>query len=137
MYLYATYIAVHRDTVSKEAVYIAVGIREVVSKQVLAYTIAQWNQLTIRAAERNKEQWFGVEDVLLFVSVCFKGMADNGFNMFPKAKYQVCLVHVGPNIAHKVCVEDCQEICEDFKTIHQASNAEVAEKIEKSFTQKY
>lgn len=36
----ATYIAVRRDTVSKEAIYIAVGIREDGSKEVLTYTIA-------------------------------------------------------------------------------------------------
>ena len=53
-------------------------------------------------------------------------MADAVFNMFPKAKYQVCLVHVGRNIAHKVRVEDRQEICEDFKTTHQATDAESA-----------
>ena len=40
VYLDATYIALKRDTVSKEAVYIAVGIREDGSKEVLTYTIA-------------------------------------------------------------------------------------------------
>ncbi len=40
VYLDATYIPVRRDTVLKEAVYIAIGIREDGSKEVLAYTIA-------------------------------------------------------------------------------------------------
>lgn len=40
IYLDATYIALKRDTVSKEAVYIAVGIREDGSKEVLAYAVA-------------------------------------------------------------------------------------------------
>ena len=40
VYLDATYIAVRRDTVSKEAVYFAVGIREDGSKEVLSYAIA-------------------------------------------------------------------------------------------------
>lgn len=40
VYLDATYIPVRRETVSKEAVYIAVGIHEDGSKEVLAYTIA-------------------------------------------------------------------------------------------------
>lgn len=39
VYLDTTYIPVSRQTVSKEAVYIAVGIREDGSKEVLAYTI--------------------------------------------------------------------------------------------------
>jgi putative transposase len=36
VYLDATFLPVKRDTVSREAVYIAVGIREDVSKEVLA-----------------------------------------------------------------------------------------------------
>lgn len=137
VYLDATYIAVRRDTVSKEAVYIAVGIRVDGSKEVLAYTVAptesayNWQELLEELKER------GVEDVLLFVSDGLKGMADVVLNMFPKAKYQVCLVHVGRNIAHKVRVEDRQEICEDFKAIHQAPDAEAAEKALKTFCDKW
>ena len=77
------------DTVSKEAVYIAVGIREDGSKKVLAYTIAptesayNWQELLEKLKDR------GVENVLLFVSDGLKGMADTVFNMFPKAKYPV------------------------------------------------
>src|SRR5690606_32837994 len=40
VYLDATYIAVKRETVSKDAVYLAVGIREDGSKEVLSYAIA-------------------------------------------------------------------------------------------------
>ena len=40
IYLDATFIALKRDTVAKEAVYIAVGIQEDGSKEVLAYLLA-------------------------------------------------------------------------------------------------
>ena len=46
VYIDATYIAVKRETVSKEAVYIAVGIREDGSKEVLTIPLHQQNQLT-------------------------------------------------------------------------------------------
>ena len=137
VYLDATYIAVRRDTVSKEAVYIAVGICEDGSKEVLAYMIAptesayNWQELLEEIKER------GVEDVLLFVSDGLKGMADAISNVFPKAKYQVCLVHVGRNISHKVRVEERKEICEDFKTIYQAKDAEAAEKALQTFCDKW
>ena len=137
VYLDATYIPVRRDTVSKEAVYFAVGIREDGSKEILAYTIAptesayNWHELLEELKER------GVEDVLLFVSDGLKGMADTVFNVFPKAKYQVCLVHVGRNISHKVRVEDRQAICEDFKTLHQSVDAEAAEQALHAFCAKW
>lgn len=40
VYWNATYISLKRDTVSKEAVYIEIGIGEDGSKEVLAYTVA-------------------------------------------------------------------------------------------------
>lgn len=133
VYLDATYIAVRRDTVSKEAIYIAIGIREDSSKEVLAYTIAptesayNWQELLEELKNR------GVEDVLLFVSDGLKGMADTIFKMYSKAKYQVCLVH----IAHKVRIEDRQEICEDFKAIYQATDVEAAKTALQTFCEKW
>ncbi|BDP61088.1 hypothetical protein EfmJHP38_20260 [Enterococcus faecium] len=47
----ATYIPLKRQTVSKEAIYIAIGIREDGTKEVLSYAIAPtestyvWNEL--------------------------------------------------------------------------------------------
>lgn len=133
VYLDATYIAVRRDTVSKEAVYIAVGIREDGSKEVLAYTVAptesayNWQELLKELKDR------GVEEVLLFISDGLKGMADAVFTVFPKAKYQVCLVHVARNITHKVRVEDRTKICDDFKKVHQAASLEDGQKALENF----
>ncbi|MES5955049.1 IS256 family transposase [Bacillus fungorum] len=120
VYLDATYIALRRETVSKEAVYIAVGICEDGSKEVLAYTIAptesayNWQELLEEIKDR------GVKDVLLFISDGLKGMVDAISNIFPRAKYQSCLVHIVRNLSHKVRVEDRQEVCDDFKTVYKA-----------------
>ena len=108
VYIDATYIAVRRETVSKEAVYLAVGIREDGSKEVLSYTIAP--------TER------GTEEVLLFISDGLKGIADAIEQVYPQAKYQACCVHVARNIAHKVRVSDRKSICEDFKAVYRADD---------------
>lgn len=90
IYLDATYIPVRRETVSKEAVYIAVGIREDGSKEVLAYTIAptesayNWQELLTELKER------GIEEVLLFISDGLKGIVDAISTVFPNAQYQTC-----------------------------------------------
>lgn len=61
VYLDVTHIPIRRDTVSKESVYIALGIREDGSKEVLAYTIAPtesahiWKDLLLDIRERNVE----------------------------------------------------------------------------------
>ena len=64
-------------------------------------------------------------------------MANAVFNVFPEAKYQVCLVHVARNIMHKVRVEDRKEVCEDFKMIHQAKGAEAAKEALEMFCEKW
>ncbi|MDZ7543077.1 IS256 family transposase, partial [Clostridium perfringens] len=88
VYIDATYIAVKRETVSKEAVYLAVGIREDGSKEVLACTIAPtesafiWNELLQDVRAR------GTEEILLFISDGLKGIVSAIEQVYPQAKYQ-------------------------------------------------
>jgi putative transposase len=137
VYLDATFIPVRRETVSKEAVYLAVGIREDGTKEVLAYTIAptesafNWQELLVDLKER------GVEEVLLFISDGLKGMADAILSVFPKSQYQTCLVHVARNLSHKVRVEDRSEICDDFKTVYRADSQEGGQEALDDFCKKW
>lgn len=137
VYLDATYIALKRDTVSKEAVYIAVGIREDGSKEVLTYTIAPtesafvWKELLEDIKAR------GTEEILLFISDGLKGITDRIFEVFPDAQYQSCCVHLSRNIAHKVRVTDRLEICEDFKLVYRSENRELGEKALEDFIKKW
>lgn len=137
VYLDATYLPLRRDTVTKEAIYIAVGIRIDGTKEVIGYTIAptesayNWQELLEEFKER------GVEEVLLFISDGLKGIAEAISSVYPKAKYQSCFVHVARNIAHKIRVEDRQEICHDFKAIHQARDIEAGQEALDKFCEKW
>ncbi|MCM3290000.1 IS256 family transposase [Paenibacillus sp. MER 180] len=137
VYIDATYIAVRRETVSKEAVYIAVGIREDGSKEVLSYTIAPtesayvWNELLVDVKER------GVEEVLLFISDGLKGIVTAIEQVYPKAKYQSCCVHVARNIAHKVRVSDRASICDDFKAVYRAEDEQSGKAALETFCDKW
>jgi putative transposase len=137
VYLDATYIAVKRETVSKEAVYLAVGIREDGSKEVLAYTIAPtesafvWKELLLDLKER------GTEEVLLFISDGLKGITDSIFSVYPDARHQTCLVHLARTIAHKVRVTDRAEICGDFKAVYRAESTEAGQKALEAFCSKW
>jgi putative transposase len=137
VYLDATYIAIKRETVSKEAVYPAVGIREDGSKEVLAYTIAPtesafvWKELLLDLKER------GAAEILLFISDGLKGITNSIFSVYPHAQYQACLVHLSRNIAHKVRVADRAEICGDFKSVYRAESAEDGQKALEAFCSKW
>ncbi|MDG4644036.1 MULTISPECIES: IS256 family transposase [Enterococcus] len=137
IYLDATYIPLKRKTVAKEAIHIAVGIRLDGAKEVLAYAIAPnestviWNEILEDLVAR------GVKDVLLFVTDGLKGMADTIHQVFPKAAYQHCCVHVSRNIASKVRVSDRKEICDDFKALYQADSKEAALEARDAFAAKW
>lgn len=137
VYLDATYIAVKRETVSKEAVYLAVGIREDGSKEVLTYAIAPtesayvWKELLQDIRER------GVQEVLLFISDGLKGIVDATQQVYPQAKYQTCCVHLARNIAHKVRVSDRAEICGDFKSVYRADNEQAGKAALETFCDKW
>ena len=126
IYLDATHIPIRRQTVEKEAVYIAIGITEEGNKEVLDFTIAPtesshvWEELIQGLRER------GVENVLLFISDGLPGMTDSIHRVYPKAKHQVCCVHAARNISSKVRVKDRAAILDDFKAVYQAKDREEA-----------
>ncbi|NRD14325.1 IS256 family transposase, partial [Pediococcus acidilactici] len=122
IFLDATYLPLKRDTVQKEAVHLAIGIRPDGTKEVLNYQVAPtestgiWTELLGTLIKQ------GVKDVLLFVADGLVGL-DEGLNRhFPKAKRQRCLVHVGRNLMNKVRVKDRKAVISDFKQVHRAAN---------------
>ncbi len=137
VYLDATYIPVRRETVSKEAVYIAVGINEDGNKEVLSYMIAPTESAYNYKELLEDLKARGVQDILLFISDGLKGMAESIFSVYPKAKYQQCLVHISRNIAHKVRITDREEVCHDFKAVYQATNKDEASKAVETFVDKW
>ena len=117
IFMDATYIPLKRQTVSKEAIYIAIGIREDGTKEVLSYAIAPTESTYVCNELLQDIYSRGVHDVLLFITDGLKGMKDTIHQIYPKAKYQHCCVHVSRNIAHKVRVKDRKEICDDLSAV--------------------
>ena len=98
----ATYIPLKCQTVSKEAIYIAIGIREDGTKEVLSYTIAPTESthvLNVLLQDMNSR---GVQEVLLFITDGLKGMKDTIHQIYSKAKYRNCCIYISHNIVHKV-----------------------------------
>ena len=126
IFMDATHIPLKRQTVSKEAVYIVIGIRLDGTKEVLGFTIAPtesayvWKEILQDLKDR------GLEEVLLVVTDGLSGIDDSIHSIYPNAQFQQCCVHISRNIAHKVRVSDRQEVCNDFKLVYQAASKEEA-----------
>ena len=126
IFMDATHIPLKRQTVSKEAVYIVIGIRLDGTKEVLGFSLAPtesayvWKEILQDLKDR------GLKEVLLVVTDGLSGINDSIHSVYPNAQFQQCYVHISRNIAHKVRVSDRQEICSDFKLVYQASSKEEA-----------
>lgn len=126
IFMDATHIPVKRQTVSKEAVYITIGIRLDGTKEVLGFTIVPTESAYIWKEVLQDLRNRGLEEVLLVVTDGLSGIEESIHSVYPNAQFQQCCVHVSRNIAHKVCVRDRKEICEDFKLVYQANSKEEA-----------
>ena len=126
IFMDATHIPVKRQTVSKEAVYITIGIRLDGTKEVLGFTIAPTESAYIWKEVLQDLKNRGLKEVLLVVTDGLSGIEESIHSVYQNAQFQQCCVHVSRNIAHKVRVRDRKEICEDFKLVYQANSKEVA-----------
>ncbi|MDV4814334.1 IS256 family transposase [Enterococcus faecium] len=137
IFMDATHIPLKRQTVSKEAVYIVIGIRLDGTKEVLGFSLAPtesayvWKEILQDLKDR------GLKEVLLVVTDGLSGINDSIHSVYPNAQFQQCCVHISRNIAHKVRVSDRQEICSDFKLVYQASSKEEANNQIRFMTRKW
>ena len=126
VYTDATCMSLRRDTVAKEAVHIAVGIRIDGGREILGYAIAPnesaetWKELLNSFKER------GLERISLICTDGLAGMESVIEETFPQSKTQRCLVHVSRNICAKVRVKDRKEILDDFKEVYNAKDKSLA-----------
>lgn len=137
VYTDATCFSLRRDTVSKEAVHIAVGITVEGNKEILGYAIAPNEAAEIWTELLNSFKQRGLERISLICTDGLQGMENVISETFPQTKIQRCIVHVSRNIGAKVRVSDRKEILDDFKEVYQSKNKEEAEKELESFKEKW
>lgn len=137
VYLDATYLALRRDTVSKEALHVIVGINEEGIKEVLDYRL-----YPTESSENYKEMLLdlktrGLNEVLLFVSDGLAGLRDACLEIYPLATHQSCWVHISRRIGHLVRAKDKGIVLGDLKEIYQSETKELALSQIEVFKDKY
>jgi len=131
VFLDATVIPIRRKSVEREAIYIAIGIRENGTKEIMGYTVAPTESAYVWGELLDDIKHRGAEEVLLFTTDGLAGIKERIQERYPSADYQSCLVHVQRNIHAKVRVKDRQEIADDFKETYNQETKELAlEKLE-------
>lgn len=126
LYLDGFYVKLKRNTVSSEAVYLAMGIDEKGYRQILGFYVGGqessngWREVLKDLHKR------GVTEVLLGVFDGLPGLEEAFRDMYPKADVQHCIVHKMRATFPKIRVSDKTEFLGGLKQVYTAMDADVA-----------
>lgn len=133
VYCDATYLNVRRDSVSKEALHILLGITPEGFKEIISFRLYPTESSENYREMLKDVQNRGVEQVLLFVSDGLRGLTESCLSVYPQAHYQPCWVHIQRNILRLVRASDKMEIASRLKEVYQSTTQQEAEIYLKKF----
>jgi len=126
IYLDGLYVKLKRNTVSSEAVYLAMGIDEKGTRQILGFYVGGqessngWREVLKDLRKR------GATDVLLGVFDGLPGLEEAFREMYPMADVQHCVVHKVRATFSKIRVLDKTAFLDDLKQVYTAIDGDVA-----------
>lgn len=117
IYVDALFIPVRRDTVSKEAFYVVIGLKKDLKRDILGiYNIPMESSEGWREVFKDIKRR-GVSNVLMIIADGIQYLENVVREEFPKTKLQKCLVHKIRSIILKVRNTHKKEIAEDFRAV--------------------
>lgn len=124
VYLDALFVPVRRDSVAKEAVYVALGLKLDGRREVLGlYTLPTesatgWATMFVDMKKR------GLRIVSLFIADGLSGLPEVVADAFPKARFQSCVVHKMRNVLLHVRPKDKAEVASGLKKVFDLDRAD-------------
>jgi transposase-like protein len=142
IYCDVVFITVRRgDSYSKEGVYISYGVKADNKRELLSLDINPSESASIWSDQFERLRKKGVKQVDLIVSDELTGMKAQVNKHFPKADYQICLVHKYRSVLKKVRVKDRKQVVTDLKQVFnnfsENSSIKKAKQKLKQFLDKY
>ena len=122
VYLDAIQSKVRREHLQGEAFYIALGVRQDKTREVLAISnnpiesASGWKEVLKKLQER------GVKKIDLIVADGITGLEEKVLTQFPKAKFQKCVTHLKRHILYQVRASDKQAIAVDLANLFRISD---------------
>ena len=122
VYLDAIQSKVRREHLQGAAFYIALGVRQDKTREVLAISnnpiesASGWKEVLKKLQER------GVKKIDLIVADGITGLEEKVLTQFPKAKFQKCVTHLKRHILYQVRASDKQAIAVDLANLFRISD---------------
>lgn len=137
IFLDSTYVPLRRDSVTKEAINLAMGIDDEGVPMIIGYSITPQESAE---AYRELLEGFksrGLEEVAVAVSDGLSGIDDAISESYPKARRQRCFVHLLRNICSKVRPSDKSSVADDFMSVAKQDTREDGERSLREFVEKW
>ena len=137
IFLDSTYVPLRRDSVTKEAINLAMGIDDEGVPMIIVYSITPQESAE---AYRELLEGFksrGLEEVAVAVSDGLSGIDDAISESYPKARRQRCFVHLLRNICSKVRPSDKSSVADDFMSVAKQDTREDGERSLREFVEKW
>ena len=109
----------------KKLAYVVLGIDKDGMKKVLTITIGENESAKYWMTVLNKLKNRRVQDILVLCADGLTGLKDAISAIYPKTKYQRCIVHQIKNSLKYVPYTDRKELANDLKTVYKANTEEL------------
>lgn len=138
VYLDCIVVKVHQDgRVINKAIYLALGVTVEGRKDLLGLWISENEGSKFWLGVLTDLQNRGVNDIFIFCVDGLTGFPDAISSTFPKAKIQLCIVHMVRNALRYVPAKDMKAVARDLKSIYNAPTREAAEQALDDFSEKW
>jgi len=135
IFLDATYFSLRRIRISREPIYVALGVRSDGRKEILGWWFGGsegesadlWDEILRELKER------GVKGVEVFVTDGLRGLKEAIFRHFPSSRYQRCIMHAVRYTLTRVRVSDRERVAIMLKRIYRAGSREEAQEALEGF----
>jgi putative transposase len=116
VYIDAIHQKICRETISTEAIYVLLGVKEDYTREVIGLLSIPTESATGWQQALEDIQQRGVKSIGLIVSDNLTGL-DNAIPKVYKTQHQKCVVHLTRNVLAQVNHKHKQEVAEDFKEV--------------------
>lgn len=138
LFIDAFFFPIKRETVENEAIYVALAITPEGHREVLGFWVpgggegaSNWEEIFREIRSR------GTHRIDFVVADGLKGIEQAISRVFPKAKYQYCVLHAARTTLNKVRASDKEKVSQNLKNIYLADTKEEAQKALEEFKSKW
>ena len=127
----------HDNQVVNKSVYLALGINSEGYKELMGIWLAETEGAKFWLSVLTELQNRGLKDIFIACVDGLKGFPDAIKTVYPKAKIQLCIVHMVRNSLKYVVFKDKKQVAKDLKKIYNSPTLAEAEKALDEFSEKW